>query len=53
MEAESLLPCSQEPANFEACVTFRNFFLRRGVVRPSLNPQAGGPPFVGRLRLFI
>jgi len=29
------------------------FFLRRGVVSTSPNPQAGGPPLVGCLRLLI
>ena len=28
-------------------------FLRLGVVSPSPNPQAGGPPLVGCPRLFI
>jgi hypothetical protein len=37
------------------CAKFRNklFFLRRGFVSPSPNPQAGGPPLVGCLRLII
>jgi hypothetical protein len=36
-------------------VIFRNklFFLRWGVVSPTPNPQAGGPPLVGYLRLVI
>jgi hypothetical protein len=47
MEPEGFLPYSQEPANYKALFTFRNwlfFFLRRGVVSQSPNPQAGGPP---------
>jgi hypothetical protein len=36
-------------------VNFRNkmIFLRWGVVSPTPNPQAGGPPIVGCPRLFI
>jgi hypothetical protein len=36
-------------------LTFRNnlIFLRRGVVSPTPNPQAGGQPLVGCPRLLI
>jgi hypothetical protein len=36
-------------------MTFRNklIFSRRGVVSPTPNPQAGGPPLVCCPRLFI
>jgi hypothetical protein len=37
------------------CVTFalKNWFLRWGVVSPSTNPKAGGPPSFGCQRLLI
>ena len=34
-------------------VIFNIYFLRRGVVSTSSNPQAGGPPLVGCSRLLI
>jgi len=35
------------------CVSEQRFFVRRGVVSTSPNPQAGGPPRVGCPRLLI
>ena len=63
MEPEGSSPYSQEPATYlypepdrsspGLLVIFRNMinFLRWGVVRPSPNPQAGGPSLVGCPRL--
>jgi hypothetical protein len=52
MEPEGSLPQSQVPATYSL---FRNIirFLRWGVFSTSPNPQAGGPPFLGYLRLLI
>jgi hypothetical protein len=43
---------SREEASGLVSITLL-FFLRRGVVSTSPNPQAGGPPLVGCLRLLI
>jgi hypothetical protein len=63
MVLEGSLPSSQKPATGPcpepdafSPVSFRNkllFFLRRGILSPSPNPQAGGPPLVGCQWLFI
>jgi hypothetical protein len=66
MEPESSLPYSQVPATCPYSESirlgprltvwmFRNKIRFYGVefLAPSLNPPAGGPPFVGSPRLFI
>jgi len=54
MEPEVSLPCSQVAAKYEAlCNIVTIFFLRRGVVSPSHNPQTGGPPLDCCSRLLI
>jgi len=55
MEPKDSLLHSQVPDTeaFLANDTNRILFLRRGVVSTSPNPQAGGPPLVGYLRLLI
>jgi hypothetical protein len=55
MEPEDSSPCSQQPSCPRLLVNFRNnlIFLRWGVVSPTPNPQAGGPPLIGCPRLLI
>jgi hypothetical protein len=49
MELEGSLQCSLESDKSETlCDIKHGAFLRRGVVSPSPNPQAGGPALVSR-----